>query len=343
MADVYATAARFQARLAVHDRDARRRIDAVYRAVTAKLEPEIAALTDAIAARRAAGQPIPISWLHDAARLPRLLAAIQRELRAGVPELADIVAAEREAAATSSVDDALQLLRDAVGDPRLQLASLRPELVAQAVGQTESAAVRGLLRTLPADAAQRVEQAIVQGVALQRGPERVSRDIAHALDGNRTRARTIARTEMHRAYREASRRTWRAQGELVAGWEWLCSLDRRSCAACVAMHGTTHPLDEPMQSHPNCRCTMVPTLRRQTAETPRLDSGEAEFSRWPEADQLATVGPSKLAAIKAGDITLGDLVRVRRSPLWGETRTVASLPDAYANAARRRATRRAAA
>ncbi len=58
------------------------------------------------------------------------------------------------------------------------------------------------------------------------------------LGGNLVRALRISRTEMLRAYREATRRNYQANGDIVAGWRWLCAKQARTCAACLAMDGT---------------------------------------------------------------------------------------------------------
>lgn len=52
------------------------------------------------------------------------------------------------------------------------------------------------------------------------------------------RALRISRTEMLRAYREATRRNYQANGDIVPGWRWLCAKQPRTCAARLAMDGT---------------------------------------------------------------------------------------------------------
>src|SRR5690606_16788234 len=65
------------------------------------------------------------------------------------------------------------------------------------------------------------------------------------------------RTEILNANREASRFTMQQNSNVVAEWVWYASIGT-CCGACLAKHGHTFPLDQPMQSHPSCRCAMVP-------------------------------------------------------------------------------------
>lgn len=335
MSALLRSAARFRRRLAREDTAARARIDSAYADVHRVADRELADLLERL------GPDPTITDLYRAAYLPDLLQRVRAEMTRTVPAVEAVVLAETEAAATLARGDAPAALRQAVGEPNLRLATLRPAAVAEAVAHTQTGALRSL-RNLPVDAVARIERAVVRGVAMQRGPERVSRDVAAAIDGNRSRARTIARTEMQRVYRETTRMEWLANSDLVQGWEWFASLDDRCCAACIAMHGSIHPLNEPMAAHANCRCQMLPVTGREAAGS-LIEDGPTQFARWPHARQLEAVGPGKLAAIRGRRITLPDLVAERDHPVWGRSVQVASLPDALANAARRRSTRALAA
>src|SRR5690606_4098607 len=107
----------------------------------------------------------------------------------------------------------------------------------------------------------------------------------------------------------------------------------RTCPVCIAMHGTFHTLDETMDSHPACRCAMIPWTRsweelgfpgipdRRT----RVEPGVEWFARQDAATQRRILGPAKYAAYQAGDLELMDLVGVKTHPRWGRTRFERSL------------------
>jgi SPP1 gp7 family putative phage head morphogenesis protein len=338
MAEVHDAAARFRRALLERDDEALARIADTYARVDRRAEGLIARLVEQIAERERTGGRVPVSWLYERRRLEVLRDGIAREVARVVPDVDGTVREHAAAAATAGADDALDLVRTAAGrrGPTLRLRPLRLDVVEQLVGTlADGSPLRDLLDDLPGDAGDRVARAVVEGVTLGRNPTVIAREARAALGGNRARAQTIARTEALRAYREASRESWRQQPRIVRGWQWFSTLDRTACPSCVAMHGTIHPVDEPMGTHPSCRCTQVPVLQPGLGEQPSLEPGPDQFAEWDDERQLATLGPSKLAAYRAGEIELPDLVRVRRDPRWGVTRSEASLAEARASARER--------
>lgn len=189
-----------------------------------------------------------------------------------------------------------------------------------------------LLRGLAPAAEDAVTKALVSGLAQGKNPRVIARMIRDALGGNLTRALTISRTETLRAYREAQREVYLEFPDLVTGQQWVCALDKRSCAACIALHGTIIKVDEPMPAHPNCRCTVAPLVDGG----PRIRSGVQWFRSQPASLQREVLGPAKYEAYAARRITLPDLVDLKRSPVWGDSASVASLGTAAQNAAVRR-------
>jgi len=106
-----------------------------------------------------------------------------------------------------------------------------------------------------------VMDALTRGLALGLGPEVIRRLIQQMMGMVLTRALRIARTEMLRAYREAARRNYQANSDVVKGWIWHSALNERTCAACWAMHGTVHRLEERLDDHVGGRCTAVPLTK----------------------------------------------------------------------------------
>jgi hypothetical protein len=91
---------------------------------------------------------------------------------------------------------------------------------------------------------------------------------------------------------------------------------------CIAMHGSVHPTNTMIGTHPNCRCSMAP-LPRRTANP--VTPGAEQFATWDTGRQMATLGPAKYAAYRAGALDLRDLVGEARHPVWGLTRHERSL------------------
>lgn len=199
-----------------------------------------------------------------------------------------------------------------------------------------------VLASLGPDAAEAARRELVQGAILGQNPRKTARQMVAAADGlSKQRARTIARTETLRAFRAASLDRYRQHGDLLHGWTWHSALDRRTCAACWAMHGTVHPLDEAMAAHVNCRCRALPVPDLGEEETKaylaalngpktkggtgpqgggfRGTPGEHAFTKLPEADKRTVLGPSRYRLYKARKATLQQMTGRADSPVWGSS------------------------
>lgn len=205
--------------------------------------------------------------------------------------------------------------------------------------------VMELFENLGTHAADTIASGLRAGIAQGWNPRKTARHIRDALGGDLNRALTVARTETMRAYREATRQSYLANSDIVDGWIWTAHPSTRTCAACWAMDGTHHKLDEPLGSHPRCRCTMVPELAPWGDIHPALaglgelnhPTGAERFAQLSEADQRAILGPSRYEAYRDGRLTIDDhpdtgVVQRRDDPVWGTTRTVRPVRDIPQNA-----------
>lgn len=157
-----------------------------------------------------------------------------------------------------------------------------------------------------------IEDGIVRGIS----PRNYKTQIAQALDVPTWRGATIARTESMRAYRGAGSQVILANREYLDGWIWHASLSPRTCAACLAMHGTLHRVDEMLDSHVNCRCSQSPLV---TGDDRIFASGE-EWLRAQSADvQRAALG-KRGAQMFADGRPLVDWVHTQPDPVWGMQR-----------------------
>lgn len=199
-----------------------------------------------------------------------------------------------------------------------------------------------LLRTLAPVGSRAVREVLITGVALGRGPRVIARDIRRATAVPAHRAMTIARTEVFGAYRGAAHETMTANDRVVGGWVWDAQLGPRTCAACIAQHGTKHPVTERMETHPNCRCTQSPFTKtwaelgfsgvKETRLS--LEAGESWFARQPSSTQREILGSAKFEAYRSGRVTLSDFVQKTGSRDWGAGIREASLASALAKARR---------
>lgn len=325
------------------DSDASRRLIAAYADVFRALSGELEAITDRIATARRTGEPISPSLLYREQRIQRLREQALQELTTAGSRARLIIGGAIDTARVASTESALTMVRE-ITPPAVALASIN--LPTAAVGQAVAATTPGtplanLLAAIAPAGADALERAIVTGVATSTNPRVVAAEVRRIIGGSAVRAMTISRTEIMRAHREGAIETYRAS-PVVKGWVWVAGLGSRTCASCWSQHGTEHPLDEPMASHPNCRCVAAPlTVSYRDLgidlDDPRVPSGASLFDRAKPEVQRAVLGPSGYDAYRAGTVRLEDFVARRRSATWGATTSRASLTQARRNATERKA------
>lgn len=284
-------------------------------------------------------------WVANHPAFLRLEAAARAEL--------DAVTVEAVRAIQWSIAEAAQLGPEATD--AMVGAQLPDDVpVGGAFGQVNTAAVEQLvgalqasspLRRLPGladEAITGMQRELVRGLASGAHSRTIGRRIAQTTGMPAARAATIARTEIHRSYRESGRLAMQAN-PMVDQWRWVAALGARTCAACWAMHGTLHSVGEPMGTHPNCRCSQVPVVGAANLRALGIDppppgpTGTELFAQQPQSVQLQILGPDRFREFRRGRLTLADTVQTRTSREWGTTRTVASTRRATENAAWRRA------
>lgn len=169
------------------------------------------------------------------------------------------------------------------------------------------------------DAKEAVKQAMFEAVGKGDNPRTVTRQIRDALHATYDHADTIARTWIIDAHRGAGMDYYRSQGDRIAGWEWLCAKNLRTCPVCLAMDGTVHPIETPFGSHPRCRCTTLPLLQDEFEERAAL-TGVQFYEALDYAEKVRVVGPVKARLIDEGKIELPDLVQEYTDPDYGFSR-----------------------
>lgn len=303
-----------------------------------------AAIADLIAKAAADGQ-WPAPW--QLARMERLAAAVvatsqaledlarqtNLTIAAGTEAIVGATAAAEPPMIASQLPAAMTTAAAAGYAARITPTAL--DIIVRRAGEQ----VTALTRPLSAEATEAMRRALIRGVAIGDNPNAVARDMVRRVEGAFTgglgRATVIARTEQLDAYRATSRYAHSANSDVLAGWTWHSSLDRRTCSSCWAMHGTVHPVEQAGPwDHQQGRCTRLPKLKswselginlREPADlTP---NARARFDALPEQRQLEILGPARLALLRAGDIEWTDLATRRDTPGWRPSYVPTSLRD----------------
>lgn len=328
-------------------------------AVLEDLKPRIDAITTRIAEARRNGETVNPAWLYQQERYRELLQHSRDQFQEYAKTAERSTMGLQGLAASEAIDNAYDLVRGAWGrwdetrDPNTPHVLIRPgaEEMRNLVGFLgDGSPLSELFSQFGQQASAAIGKALIVGVTTGRNPREIARDIRRATNIPRIRAETIARTELHRTFREATRKTFERNADVVTGWIWHCAQQRRTCAACWAMHGTFHPVTESLNGHVRCRCAMLPQTKTweelgiEGVENERVTVplGSDLFDKLSAADQRYILGPSKYRLFKDGKITLPDMATLHKNKQWGDAWQESTIAQALAAAeARQKAAQRA--
>ena len=211
--------------------------------------------------------------------------------------------------------------------------------VLDAIVERTTEQITALSRPISPRADAALRSSLVRGATLGEHPERVARSLLQRLEGDfnggRDRALVIARTELLDAHRAAAWGQDQANADTLRGWQWVATLDTRTCPSCWGQHGTVHEIEEPGPlDHQQGRCARVPRLR-SWAEL-GIDIDEPDdllpiardvFDQLSREEQLAIMGPARLALLDNEQITFDDLSKRRSTDGWRDSFAPASTRD----------------
>jgi F like protein len=307
-------------------------LEDAHRHTVAKIQPALDRLSAQLQDKRDAGEDIPVSWLYEQGRLQHIKALITGEMsHYGTLARATVGRLQQSGVQLGSEAAQAQLSATVPASVSWSFGVPLPSAMHHLVSATQPGSpLSDLFTPFGHDAAEAASQALITGISTGMSPSAIAPLIQQALDVPRWKALSISRTETLRSYRSAQLENFRANDDVVDGWIWIAALVN-SCAACIAMHGTFHSLDETMDEHVNGACTQVPhtkdwseILAGTGIDTSDLEdtsisvqSGADWFDEQDEATQRNILGNAKYDAWNHGDFSLNDLVGHSHDPDWG--------------------------
>lgn len=331
--------ARYQADMRAIDREATGRLIESYR----RVYDDIRAKVESLAGRALGEGPeavLTATQLRNLSEYKDMMATIQREMQRYGAVVDDVVGAAQEKAVNSGAAAARQMILElfpeaARGSIVGVLQRMPREAVIALVGalREESPLASITLAGWGDKAAKQISEQLVKGLVTGIGSRKTAREILKALDPALgmplSKALTIARTETNRAFRSATRETYRRNPHVVKGWIWYANIDGEPepCLACLAMHGTKHDMDETLDDHPNGRCTMLaitPSFEElgiEGVDEPdrTVETGEEWFNRQPEERQREMMGEQRYELWKQGNLDFEDMATTHHSDEWGDS------------------------
>ena len=334
MPSIYDVARDFRLRLLDREAAAVADMDRAYKRATGETLRRLQIVADRIAEAELAGEDT--ATLNDlTARLMKIQEQLQDELKRWGPEASNIATR----AQSEAVDVASQMLlpmataaSNAPSEAVMSTAWNRfdPMSVEQLIGfASDGSPLDQLFQAIGPDMKQMLANAIIQGdhnSVLARRMVSAYRDLTPA------RAKTIARTEMLRASREAQRQSFLANSDIVHGWMRASAGDHNVCPACWALHGTRQDLATIVPTHPNCRCTVVPVMDPWEGQTTGdlIPNAETTFARLSPERQMEALGRGRYLLYKTGT-PLSAFGRVVEDERWGPIAEVVPLRELINN------------
>lgn len=209
----------------------------------------------------------------------------------------------------------------------------------EAIVKRTTGQIHALSLPLSGQAEQAMKSVLIRGIAVGQNPIEAAKlmlnRVEDAFNGGRNRALVIARTEMLDAHRAAGRAQDKANSKVLAGWQWVAQLDKRTCPSCWSQHGSMHELDEPgPEDHQQGRCARVPVTKtwRQLGfnidEPPSiLPNARTVFDNLPHEDRVAVMGAKRLDLLDSGKASWGDLSMKRTTDGWRDSYVPRPLSD----------------
>lgn len=172
-----------------------------------------------------------------------------------------------------------------------------------------------------------ITESLMSGLAMGMPMTEIAKLITDAANVPYKRSVLIARTEVNRAHRSATLRTY--QEYEVPYYRRLASRGH-ACFACMMLDGMLYTSKEALDDHPNGACQMVPVLDPDSKSTD-WEHGKERFEKMSEAEQRKIMGNNYFDAWKRGDFTLDQMVVVRQNPVWGGSPGVRPLKELSPN------------
>ena len=187
-----------------------------------------------------------------------------------------------------------------------------------------------------------IRQGMVQGETTEaiirrvRGTKAMSfRD--GAMSATRATAERVVRTAVNHISNSAREETFEQNADLLKGFQWVATLDTRTCLQCASLDGKMFPIGQrkgpraPL--HINCRCTLVPVTKSwrdlgidldEVAATTRASmngqvSSTETFGSWLKKQRASVqdeaLGPTRGALFRRGKLTVDRFMDVRGNQL----------------------------
>lgn len=273
-----------------------------------------------ILAAQSAGETISPSWLYREQRLKSLIDQVKTEIERFGGTAAAITAREQQAAIGIAVEQTRETFRVIMsGGGGDGIGTLLPtRAVETAVGMMGDGTpiLEYYRQNLAPKVAKLIRSEVIIAAATGTDFNTLANRLVKTGQITKSRALSVARTEVNRVRRETSRQILE-ETPGVQEWEWVASKSRRTCPVCLEMDGRRFKVEEPFPQHVNCRCQIIAVI--DGVDRPKRTIGREWFDEQSGDVQDEILGKEAAAAYRRGDVTLKDFVGWKNDKQFGKS------------------------
>ena len=184
--------------------------------------------------------------------------------------------------------------------------------------------LRDLIEGTSSDVFTRVTNRIREEV---RGPELIPSDLSRLvnefIDLIDNSLENISTTEIEATTRRVATRINRLNAGLVTGYRRVAVIDNKTCVGCLTLHGKVYATNDEFESHPRCRCILVPITMTwmeyasvRGGAVPDYMSRDELIGMMPDVVLRDILGPGRYAMYEGG-LPLERMIYIERTQEYG--------------------------
>ena len=150
------------------------------------------------------------------------------------------------------------------------------------------------------------------------------RDVNEAIDVIDSYAENISTTEIMETSRSVVQRINRLNPNIVRGYRRVAVIDNKTCVGCLSLHGKIYATTDDFESHPRCRCMLVPVSATwmdyagvRGGAVPTDISRDELIAMLPREVLADILGPARLALYDSG-ISVDRMIYIEQTEEYGQ-------------------------
>lgn len=150
------------------------------------------------------------------------------------------------------------------------------------------------------------------------------RDVNEAIDVIDSYAENISTTEIMETSRSVVQRINRLNPNIVRGYRRVAVIDNKTCVGCLALHGKLYATTDDFESHPRCRCMLVPISATwmdyagvRGGAVPTDISRDELIAMLPREVLADILGPARLALYDSG-VSVDRMIYIEQTEEYGQ-------------------------